>query len=47
MMIKTPTPANDDLKTRVRQLGLYGILTRWEQYHDASWLPERAYRPRR
>lgn len=29
-----------ELKDRVRQLGLYGLLREWERFRDATWLEE-------
>ncbi len=31
---------SDSLKERARRLGLYGILSHWEEYSQAPWLPE-------
>jgi DNA replication protein DnaC len=30
----------DDLLARVRALKLYGLLERWDEIHDAAWLPD-------
>ena len=29
----------DDLKMKAKQLGLYGVLARWQHYGTQTWLP--------
>ena len=33
------TPAPDPTHERIRKLGLYGLMTHWEEFREASWLP--------
>jgi DNA replication protein DnaC len=33
-------PPSDELRNRLRRLGLYGLLAHWETYANAPWLPD-------
>ena len=35
-----PSPSDDDLKRRLGQLGLYGLIAHWETYASAPWLAD-------
>ena len=34
-----PHPSSNDLEERARQLGLFGVLSHWDEVREESWLP--------
>jgi DNA replication protein DnaC len=35
---RQPQPTEDESRERARRLGLWGLLTHWEEYEDSPWL---------